>query len=230
MAYVPLRVACKMLGLHPNTLRQWADNERIGSIRTEGGQRRFDVDGYLRRGGQAVLCYCRVSSAKQKDDLARQVAYMRQDWPQAEIVEDIGSGLNFKRKGLRSLLERAMRGEKLKIVVAHRDRLARFGFELIEFVVSQAGGAIVVLNEISLSPEAELGADLCAIIHVFSCRINGRRKYARKAHQDLPNGEPETPVQAMVRRVEACVQQDCRALEAAGNEGELEGDQGTAPG
>lgn len=198
-----------MLDLHPNTLRHWADNGKIGSIRTEGGQRRFDVDGYLRRGGSAVVCYCRVSSAKQRDDLARQVAHMREQWPDAEVVEDIGSGLNFKRKGLRSLLERAMRGEKLKIVVAHRDRLCRFGFEIIDFVIRQAGGEIVVLNKVSLSPEAELGADLCAIIHVFSCRINGRRKYARKADKDLSDSEPETPVQAMVRRVEACVQQDC---------------------
>ncbi|MGH8488960.1 MAG: IS607 family transposase [Gammaproteobacteria bacterium] len=208
MAYVPLRIACKLLGVHPNTLRKWANDGRIGTIWTEGGHRRFDIDGYLRRGGTSLVCYCRVSSPKQKDDLTRQIAYMRQKWPGSEIVQDIGSGLNFKRKGLRSLLERALRGEKLQIVVAHRDRLARFGFELIEFIVGYAGGSVLVLDRVSLSPEAELGQDLCAIIHVFSCRLNGRRSHARKKDQALPHRGAETPVQALVRRVAACVQQD----------------------
>jgi predicted site-specific integrase-resolvase len=149
---------------------------------------------------------------------------MREKFPEAEIIEDVGSGLNFKRRGLRSVLERSMRGEKLKVMVAHRDSLARFGFELIDFVIRQAGGEVVVLNEVSLSPEGELGADLCAIIHVFSCRINGRRKYARKEDKDLPDIEPESPVQAMVRRVKACVQQDGGIPKAARDQGGLEGD------
>jgi putative resolvase len=229
MAYVPLRKACLTLGVHANTLRKWADDGRIDSIRTEGGQRRFNVDGYLRRGGAAVVGYCRVSSARQRDDLERQVAYLRAEWPDAEIVKDVGSGLNFKRKGLCSLLERAMRGEKLKVVVAHRDRLARFGFDVIAFVIGQSGGEIVVLNEVSLSPEAELKADLCAIIQVFSCRINGRRKYKSKTDQTVSDGATESPVEAMVRRVTACVQQDCRDLAAAGPESELEGDHGENP-
>ena len=87
MAYVPLRVACKMLGLHPNTLREWADDGRIHAIRTEGGQRRFDVDGYLKRGATVTICYCRVSSPKQKEDLARQITYMQKDYPEAEVVK-----------------------------------------------------------------------------------------------------------------------------------------------
>ena len=149
----------------------WAG--RIGSIRTEGRQRRFDVDG--RRGRAAVVSRTREARSGTKDDLARQIAHMRRKWPTAEVVQDIGSGFNFKRKGLRSLLERAMRGEKLEVVVTHRDRLARFGFEIIEFVVARAGGSIVVLNKVSLSPEAERSADLYAIVHIFSCRINGHR-------------------------------------------------------
>jgi excisionase family DNA binding protein len=92
MAYVPLRVACKMLGLHPNTVREWADDGRIHAIRTEGGQRRFDVDSYLLRGKSVTICYCRVSSPKQKEDLARQVSYMQKDYPETEVVKDIGSG------------------------------------------------------------------------------------------------------------------------------------------
>jgi len=206
MAYVPLRVACKMLGVHADTLRKWTDDGRIGSIRTEGGQRRFDVNGYLRRGGAAVVCTCRVSSAKPSFAAPALPEGMRREWAAAEIVQDIGSGLDFKRKGLCSLLERALRGEKLEVVVAHRGRPARFGFEIINFVVAQTGGSVVVLDEVPLSPEARLGADLCAIIHVFSCRINERRKYTRQKDQTVSDGEPETRVQAMVRRIEACVQ------------------------
>ena len=82
----------------------------------------------------ALACYCRVSSTKQWDDLARQSAFLRERYPDAEIVSDIGDGLDFRRKGLLSLLERPHRGDKLTIVVAHRDRLARFGFELIQWV------------------------------------------------------------------------------------------------
>jgi len=218
-----------MLGVHANTLRKWANDGRIDITATQGGQRRFNVDGYLRRGGAAVVCYCRVSSASERDDLERQVACMRAEWPDAEIVKDVGSGLNFKRKGLRSLLERAVRGEKLKVVVAHRDRLARFGFDVIAFVIGQSGGEIVDLNDVSLSPEAELKADLCAIIDLFSRRINGRRQYTTTTDETVSDGATESPVEAMVRRVAACVQQDRRGLAAAGPESEPEGDDGQNP-
>ncbi len=79
-----------------------------------------------------TVCYCLLSSSKQRNDLARQVAYLHGLFPEAEVVKDIGSGLNYKRKGLRTILERIVRGDKLTIVVACRDRLTRFGFELIE--------------------------------------------------------------------------------------------------
>ena len=89
--YEPSRVACKRLGVHENTLRAWADAGKIDHIRTESGQRRYDVDAFLRgRGASAEVCYCRVSSRKQRDDLARQSAFMQEKFPQAEIIEDIG--------------------------------------------------------------------------------------------------------------------------------------------
>ena len=133
MAYIPGRKASAQLGIHQNTLRRYADQGRIQTIRTASGQRRYDVDAFLRQSAAAALvCYCRVSSAKQRDGLARQVAFMRERYPNAEIVSDTGGGLNFRRKGLVALLERLQRGDKLRIVVAHRDRLARFGFELIQ--------------------------------------------------------------------------------------------------
>ena len=99
------------LGIHQNTLRRYSDEGRIQTIRTASGQRRYDVDAFVRESADAVVvCYCRVSSAKQREDLVRQVCFMRERYPNAEIVSDIGGGLNFRRKGLVSLLERLHRG------------------------------------------------------------------------------------------------------------------------
>jgi predicted site-specific integrase-resolvase len=124
------------------------------------------------------------ASAKQRDDLARQVHFMRERHPEAEIIEDIGSGLNFKRKGLQALLVRFMRGDKLTLVVACRDRLCRFGFELFEFMAERNGGRVVVLSEPAHCPESELTADLLAILHVFSCRMHGLRRYRKEIKED----------------------------------------------
>jgi len=192
MAYIPLRKAVEFLGLHPNTLRRYADEGKIKSIKNAAGQRLYDVESFQRGSvSPAVICYCRVSSAKQKDDLARQLEFMRERYPGAEIVQDIGSGLNFKRKGLQALLVRLMRGDKLQIVVAGRDRLCRFGFEIFEFMAQQNGGSIVVLANPIHCPETELTADLLAILlfetlreHVFSCRMHGLRSYSKKIKED----------------------------------------------
>lgn len=185
MPYVPLRKAVEKLGLHQNTLRKYADEGKIQSIKNEAGQRLFDVESYIRgTTGASLICYCRVSSAKQKDDLERQVEYMQARFPEAEVVRDIGSGLNFKRKGLRSLLDRLMQGNKLKIVVACRDRLCRFGFDLLQYLVEQNGGEIVVLDDTVHSPESELTTDLLAILHVFSCRMHGLRSYSKQIKED----------------------------------------------
>ena len=178
MTYVPSRKAAERLGLHPQTLRRYAAEGRIPHYRNSAGQRLYDVDAYLRGAASpTVVCYCRVSSAKQRGDLERQVAQMRDRYPDAEVITDIAGGLNWQRRGLRSILERLHRGDKLTLVVAHRDRLARFGFELIEWLVEQNGGSIVVLNQPDGSPEAELTEDLLAILHTFSCRMHGLRRY-----------------------------------------------------
>jgi len=195
MAYVPLREAVKQLGLHPNTLRKYADNGKIESIKNEAGQRLFNVDSYLRGATRATtVCYCRVSSTKQRDDLGRQIAYMQSLYPDAEIIKDIGSGINFTRIGLQTLLDRLMRGDKLTLIVACRDRLARFGFELIQYMVEQNGGQIVVLDNTVHCPESELTSDLLSILHVFSCRMHGLRKYSKKIKEDpdLPHSSTTT--------------------------------------
>ncbi|MEZ5672371.1 MAG: IS607 family transposase [Thiotrichaceae bacterium] len=109
---------------------------------------------------------------------------MKIRYPNHELIEDIGSGLNFKRKGFNALLERIMSGNVAEIVVAHRDRLCRFGFELIESIANKHNCNIVVLDNSQLSPQSELINDLLSTIHVFSRRINGLKKYGRKIKED----------------------------------------------
>lgn len=183
--YKSTKKACEELGVHPNTLRSWANEGKIKYIRTEGGKRRYDTTSVENVNVQkSSICYCRVSSAKQRDDLTRQIAYMHDRFPEYEIVTDIGSGLNFKRKGFVSILERAMQGTVGTVVVAHRDRLCRFGFELVQWIVEQNGGKLLVLDDIVSSPKGELVKDLVSIIHVFACRIHGLRKYTTEISKD----------------------------------------------
>ncbi|WAN70086.1 IS607 family transposase [Moorena producens JHB] len=195
MALIPLRKAVELTGLSRNTLRKYADNGTIKCERTPSGYRLFDTESLLSLGKResrqsATICYCRVSSSKQKDDLVRQIAYMHSLFPEAEIIKDIGSGLNYKRKGLRAILERLMLGDQLTIVVACRDRLTRFGFELFEYLVGLNGGKILVLDNPENCPESELTADLLSIIHVFSCRVHGLRKYGQKIQEDSSVPKP----------------------------------------
>ena len=148
MSYISSAKASKLLGLHPNTLRKYADEGFIKIIKTKGNQRRYDIDSYIKSTGNSnTICYCRVSSNKQKDDLERQCNRLSILFPNSEVIKDIGSGLNFKRKGLLTLLDRLMSGEKLKIVVTNRDRLARFGQGLIEYLINKNGGEFLVLDK-----------------------------------------------------------------------------------
>lgn len=210
---VPIRKAAELTGLHPQTLRKYEKEGKIRVERLPSGQRRYDTDslpigGSGNRRGCHLVCYCRVSSAKQADDLVRQVAQMRQQFPGADIVRDVGSGLNFKRRGLRSILERLMQGDKLTLIVSHRDRLCRFGFELFEWLVERNGGELMVLDRIENSPEQELTSDLLSILHVFSCRMHGLRRYVNqiKTDPDLPHGGTEEPVPPLDGSPEADIQ------------------------
>ena len=185
--YKTPRETSEILGISIDRLRRLAENGTISTISTPGGHRRYDVQGYLDEQTEATFTtigYCRVSGRGQKDDLESQVRYVQSHYPEAEIIRDFGSGITFKRKGLIALLERLLRGDKLRVVVAHRDRLARFGGEVIQFLVEQNGGEVVVLDETVYSPEEELTADLLAILHVFSHRLSGLRRYRDQIKED----------------------------------------------
>jgi predicted site-specific integrase-resolvase len=176
----------ELLGVHPNTLRRWDKDGTVTTKRTPGNQRLY-LESSLpvtEKFEKVEVCYVRVSSQKQKDDLGRQEQFMRERFPEAEIVKDVGSGLNFKRKGFNSILERVHQGRIKSITVAHRDRLCRFGFDLFKRFCELCGTELVVLDSAVHSPQQELVTDLCSIIHVFSCRIHGLRRYADGIKKD----------------------------------------------
>ena len=133
---------------------------------------------------RAVVIYARVSSRAQHPDLNRQVAALSNLYPNAEIVSEVGGGLNFKRKKLLALLERIFKGDVRMVVVAHKDRLARFGFDLFRWLCEQNRCVLVVLNETTLSPEREMVEDILAILHCFSSRLYGLRKYKSQVQED----------------------------------------------
>jgi predicted site-specific integrase-resolvase len=180
--YVNTKTARNTLGVCANTLRLWDKAGKIKTIRTPGGKRLYDLSS-IGENREKVI-YARVSSKNQRDDLQSQIEHIRTRYPDHRIIEDIGSGLNFKRKGFNALLDGIMSGKVSEVVVAHRDRLCRFGFGLIESIASRYGCGIVVLDESSLSPQEELVKDLVSIIHVFSCRIYGLRKYGSQVKKD----------------------------------------------
>ena len=112
MAYIPLRKAVEFLGLHPNTLRRYADEGKIKSIKNPAGQRLYDVESYVNGSSEraTIICYCRVSSSKQRDDLDRQIAYMQSLYPEAEIIKDIALWNQLQKKRITILTGQASAG------------------------------------------------------------------------------------------------------------------------
>ena len=194
--FVTTGQAVAITGLCPFTIRKYADAKQIQCFVTPTGQRRYNKacleqfcrpdlsDVKIQPSEKTNFIYSRVSSRKQLDDLARQTEYLQQRRPEyASYVSltDVASGINFKRKGLQTLLDACLQGTVGEIVIAHRDRLCRFGFELIESIVVKSGGKITVLdNDGDKSGEQELAEDLLSIIHVYSCRQMGKRSYSNR--------------------------------------------------
>jgi predicted site-specific integrase-resolvase len=189
--------ASNLLNVHPNTLRAWESKGLIKSYRsTPSGQRKYDVENFLKNKNvievkKDNICYCRVSSKNQKDDLINQVKFLKDKFPNHDIIQDVGSGLNYKRKGLKTILDRAIKGTIGQIVVTYKDRLCRFGFDIVEHIVNSSGGEILVLNKDDSSPQEEMVKDLTSIIHVFSCRLYGLRRY-KKTIKDACKEEDKT--------------------------------------
>ena len=137
-----------------------------------------------------TIGYCRVSSNKQKDDLERQIEnmklYLTAQGKPFEIISDIGSGMNYKKKGLKELIKRISQNKVEKVVVLYKDRLLRFGFELVEYIASLYNCDIEIIDNTEKSEQQELVEDLVQIITVFSCKLQGKRAdKARKLVKEL---------------------------------------------
>lgn len=190
MEYVKRKEALKILGICYVTLYKIANNNEIETIKI-GSNTLYNVKKYLREKNIIInkkkICYCRVSSNKQKNDLERQVKYMQEKFPTYEIIKDIGSGLNYKRKGLQSIIEKAINGEVEELIIAYKDRLTRFGYELIEDLIKKySNGKIIILNSSEeKTPMEELTKDILSIMNVYVAKINGLRKYKREIKNEL---------------------------------------------
>lgn len=181
--WVNSKTACEFYGVKGNTIRRWADNNSIKYKRTPGNQRIYFIssrnDFKTPENSKDDYLYVRVSSNEQKEDLDRQISFLSSKYPNHRVVKDIASGLNYKRKGLLYLLEQSNKGKINEIVVFSKDRLCRFGFELLEWSFAQNDTKLVVHEHSDKSPEQEFTEDILAILQVFACRWNGKRKYKR---------------------------------------------------
>ena len=165
-------------GVTSDTLRRWADSGKIESIRTDGGHRRYFIPDPPTDSTKSRIIYTRVSSRKQQKDLQNQTDFLSQRYPDYEVIHDIGSGVDYNRKGLSRILERVLEGSVEEVVVANKDRLVRFGYELLETIFDRCGTRITVAEEADeISDEQELAEDIISIITVFTARYHGRRSY-----------------------------------------------------
>jgi predicted site-specific integrase-resolvase len=189
LKFLGIGEAAKALGVSEQTLRNW---EKRGWFvphhKSAAGTRYYtqeQINAFLGvigrevKDNRKIIAYCRVSSYKQKDDLERQIDNVRMycisRGYQFEIITDIGSGINYNKKGINKLLNMVINGEVSKIIVLYKDRLLRFGYELFENICKAYGTEIEIIDSTEKTEEQELVEDLVQIITVFSCKLHGKR-------------------------------------------------------
>jgi putative resolvase len=188
---ISIAEAAKELGVSTKTLRRWTDTGKIKFERSPTGQRRFNLSDLKQNkprdlnqsDARITVNYARVFSSDQKEDLKRQVAVLEMfsaanGW-QFETIQDLGSGLDYKKKGLTKLLKRIMSGAVGRLVITHKDRLLRFGSELVFAMCEEFDCEVVIVNKSheELSFEQELVQDMIELIQVFSARLYGVRSH-----------------------------------------------------
>jgi putative resolvase len=197
---IPTNKAAKLLGVSVKTLQRWDREKRLIPIaRTKTNRRLYSLSqihafiGLQQTKGKEairVVAYCRVSSSAQKPDLINQRRVLEEfivakGLANVEFIEEVGGGLNFKRKKFLMLMDEIGRREIKTLILAHRDRLTRFGFEWFEHFAKSHGCEVMVLNQERLSPEQEMVQDLKTIVHCFSSRLYGLRNYRKKLNEVL---------------------------------------------
>jgi predicted site-specific integrase-resolvase len=210
--YISANKITKKYDITSATLRRWAEENKIRCLRTTDGKgkRIYHCEDIKQALGikpdqvicREIICYARVSSTHQKSDLERQVKVLNEAFPQAKVFQDIGSGLNFKRQGFVSLLQRIYKGDIEQVVVTYKDRLCRFGFELFEWILKQHDTKLLVLNEsfeTQQNVSNELAEDLIAVTNYFVAKNNGLRsaKYKKARKQNNQNQVDEEPNKEM---------------------------------
>ena len=192
MKYYSSKTVTQILGVTAQTLRNWDKEGKLKpSYVKSNGYRYYSEDSILSYTQERktkkninVIGYARVSSKKQSDDLERQVnnlkTYLDSKYNEYEIITDIGSDINYTKPGLKKLIEKINRKEVDLIIVLYKDRLLRFGFELVEYFAELNNVKIEVLDKIDKNQDQELVEDLVQIITVFSCKIQGKRKNKAK--------------------------------------------------
>jgi predicted site-specific integrase-resolvase len=141
----------KILQVSTRSLENWSNQGILKCVRTKGNHRRYllsDVIAMTTKKAKKNICYCRVSTSSEKEDLERQVEYFKSKYPNHEIIEDIGSNLDFEREGFNIILNSAFKGEIQEVVVNNKDILCKFGFELVVKIIENKNGKILVLEEL----------------------------------------------------------------------------------
>ena len=192
--------ASEQLNVTVWTLQEWDRKEILKAYRNLKTNRRYytqeQIDDFLgikkQREDAKTIIYCRVSNQGQKDDLTNQIEFLKTFCnAKAEIVDevliDIGSGLNYNRKNFNHILEMAEQGKVKKLYISHKDRFIRFGYDWFEKFLRENDCEIIVVSNEKMSPQEEMIQDLISIIHVFSCRIYGLRKYKKQIKDDVKN-------------------------------------------
>jgi len=192
----------ELVGMSVKTLQRWDREGRLVPDRTVTNRRVYNDQHLAKALGRTpkkeddreVVGYVRVSTRAQKPGLENQrialnAFCLEEGHNVTTWIEDYGSGLNFKRRGLRRLVTMILTGRVKQIIVAHKDRLARFGFELIEFIGQMNDCEIVVVDGDDLSPKEEMVQDVLAMLHVFSARLDGLRSYKKKIREALKHDQ-----------------------------------------
>jgi len=195
--YYSINKFSKILGVSAQTLRNGDKKGKLHPHHTSSNGYRYYSHEQLNQVmnvkpnlDRIVIGYCRVSSNKQKDDLERQIEnmklYLTAQGKPFEIISDIGSGIDYKKKGLKELMKRISQNKVDKVVVFYKDRLLRFGFELVEYIASLYDCDIEIINRTEKTEQQEIVEDLVQIITVFSCKLQGKRaNKARKLVKEL---------------------------------------------
>ena len=207
---VKIGEAAKILGTTPDTLRKWeTTGEVIPTRKTKGGTRYYEVSKLLQldSGEFPTIGYARVSSNDQKEDLVRQQAMLEaycaaKGW-RTEIIKDLGSGMNYRKKGLMTLLEKILRKQIKRLVITHKDRLLRFGSEVVFTLCELQGIEIVIIHQGEQpSFEEELAQDVLEIITVFSARLYGSRSKKHKRLMTALSEEGDKLLKETAKNVE----------------------------